>query len=136
MSDAKIGPVGVTTTQSLDQQLSQLQYMQNAATANGNGTPVPVAGYTGAQQVEIVESGGGTCTVTLQGSMDGTNWYAVGYQQVDAVASPARSVSAISVSASAKHVYQVLDPYEQLRAVISAVANGAVVSARVYMVPA
>lgn len=77
MSDAKIGPVGVTTTQSLDQQLSQLQYMQNAATANGNGTPVPVAGYTGAQQVEIVESGGGTCTVTLQGSMDGTNSFAL-----------------------------------------------------------
>lgn len=119
----------------LTTQISQLLAMQAAATANGNGTAVPVDGCNGAQQVEIVESAGGTCTVTLQGSMDGTNWYGVGYQQVDAVASPGRSVSGISVLANSKHVYQVLDPYRQLRAVISAI-SAATVTVSVYLLPA
>lgn len=124
----------------LSEQQTYLAFMQGSAAGgaavNGNGAPAFVGGYLGAQQVEIVESAGGTCTVTLQGSMDGVNWYSVGYQQVDAVLAPARSVSAISVLANSKHVYQVLDPYEQLRAVISSIAGGAAVRARVYLVPA
>lgn len=125
-----------TVTQSLDQQIPQLLVLQNAATANGNGSKVQAAGYTGCQQVEILETGGGTCTVTLQGSMDEATWYSVGYQQVDGIASPTRAVSAISVTADSAHVYQVLDPFQWLRAVVGSAAGGVAVTARVYMVPA
>lgn len=125
--------------QSFGEQLTNLAYLQGTATVpatiNGNGMSGITAGFLGAQQVEIIESGGGTATVTLQGSMDGTRWYTVGYQQVDAVAAPSRSVSPISVLANSAHVYQLLDPYEQVRAVVSAI-SGASVIARVYLVPA
>lgn len=110
-------------------------YMQQAATANGNGTSLPVEGVDSAIQLEVVETAGGTCTLALQGSFDaGANWYALGYQQVDNTASPARAVANLSVGANSAHVYQVLDPYPQMRAVISAVAGGASVSVRAYTV--
>lgn len=121
---------------SLAPQVSQLLIMQPAATANGNGTAVPVDGCNGAQQVEILESGGGTCSIALQGSLDGNTWHTVGYQQVDATAAPARAVAGISVAANSAHVYQVLDPYRFLQAVVSSVSGGCVVTARVYLVPA
>ena len=105
-----------------------------SVTVNGNGPAVDTGGYDAAQQVQIAETGGGTATVVLQGSIDGTNWFTVGYQQIDAIAAPARSVTAISVTAHSAHVYQVLDPYPQLRAVVSAVAAGAVVSATIYCI--
>lgn len=127
---------------SLSAQAAQIFYLQGSATAgataNGNGTPAVVDGNTGAQQVEIVESGGGTCTVALQGAFDGSSgakWYAVGYQQIDAVATPTRAVANISVTANSAHVYQVLDPYAQLRAVISA-SSSETVTIRVYCIPA
>lgn len=131
----------ITTTESLDEQAYGLTTLQNAATANGNGTAAIVGGYTGAIQVEIVESGGGTATVALQGALAqpgaaSPNWYSVGYQQIDGLATLARSVSAISVAANSKHVYQVLDPYVLLQAVLSSVAGGAVVTVKVYAVPA
>lgn len=118
------------------EQTGLFSYMQNAATANGNGTPAQVSGYTGAQQVEVSETAGGTCTLTLQGSFDGANWYSIGYQQVDGLATLARAVAAISVTANMRHVYQILDPYPQVRAVISSIATGGTVTARMYAVPA
>jgi hypothetical protein len=125
----------------MGQQATAIQYLQGSssagATANGNGTPALTDGFNGALQLEVVESGGGTCTLTLQGSFDGgSNWDAVGYQQVDGVATLARAVSALSVTANMKHVYQLLDPYPQVRAVVSAVAGGCAVMVRLYMVPA
>jgi hypothetical protein len=107
--------------------------LQNAVTTAGNGAVASVSGYGGAQNVEIVEGQGGTATVTLQGSFDGTNWYSVGYQQIDATASPARAVIGISVTSSSKGVYQVLDQYPMLRAVVSAV-TGAKITAKLYQV--
>lgn len=107
---------------------SQIEVLQGnkdtlvGATANGNGFVADTLGVDSAQQVEIQEQIGGTATVTIQGSLDGATWYAVGYQQVDAVAAPTRAAAAIGVLANAKHIYQVLDPYPQLRAVISAIA--------------
>ena len=115
---------------------SQIKYLQTAATANGNGVTAEIAGYTGAIQVEVNETAGGTCTLALQASFDGTTWYAVGYQQIDNIAALARAVSNVSVTASMKHVYQILDPYPQLRAVISAIAGNAAVTVRAYCVPA
>ena len=117
-------------------QESPIVFLQNAATANGNGTPAEVQGFTGAQQVEVRETNGGTCTVTLQGSFDGTNWYSVGYYQIDNNASLTRAVAAISVLATSAHVYQILDPYPQVRAAISSVASSPVVTVKLYGVPA
>lgn len=116
-------------------QESDIEYLQQGATANGNGTPVNTAGYTGAIQVEIQETAGGTCTVTLQGSFDGTTWYAVGYQRVDAQATLTRAVTGISVTANLKAVFQVLDPYPELRAPVSASAAENV-TVKAYLVPA
>jgi hypothetical protein len=115
---------------------SRTTVLQNAATANGNGTTADASGFSGAIAVEIAESAGGTATVTLQGSFDGTNWYSLGYQQTDGTASPARATGGISVLANARHVYQVLDAYMQIRAVISAVAAGGTITAKAYMIPA
>lgn len=125
----------------LSQQATAIQYMQGTsaagATANGNGTPAELEGYNGAIQVEISESAGGTCTVALQGSFDGTNWITgVGYYTIDNQATLTRTVANISVTASQRHVYQILDPYPQLRAVVSSVANSCAVTARAYCVPA
>ena len=109
-----------------------LQYLQNAQTSTGVGTLVESEGFDGVLNVEIVETLGGTATVSLQGSFDGgTNWYSVGYQQIDATASLTRAVSAISVSASSAHVYQILDPYPKVRANVTA-NSSASVSVRVY----
>ena len=104
------------------------------ATLNGNGQTIDVLGAESAQQLEVQETAGGTATLTLQGSFDGNTWYAAGYQQVDGIAAPTRSIAPIAIAANAKHVYQILDPYPQLQAVLSAVAGGATVIARVYQI--
>lgn len=107
----------------------------SGAATNGNGTVIDAAGIDAALQIEIQEVGGGTATVTLQGSFDGTtNWYGIGYQQVDGAAAPTRAITAITVAANSKHVYQTLDPYPLVQAVLSAVAGGAQVIVRAYSV--
>jgi hypothetical protein len=115
-----------------------MDYLQGSpsagASANGNGSTLGVGGLDTAQQIEVAETNGGTCTRALQGSFDGTNWYAIGYQQVDNTASPARAVANISVTANSRHVYQLLDPYLQVRAVISSVATSPSVTVRLYAV--
>jgi hypothetical protein len=124
-------------------QASGVRYLQGAAgapaTANGNGNVLHADGINGAVQVEVVESNGGTCTLAFQGAFDAGSgaWYGVGYQRVDATASPARTVdTGFSVTANMAHVYQILDPYPVYRAVISSVANSANVSVRAYVIPA
>lgn len=119
---------------SLNAQITSLLTMQNQATSNGNGQAVSVDGYNGLQNVEILEFAGGTGTITLQGSYDAANWHSVGYQQVDGVAAPSRAVAPISVTADSAHVYEVLDGYRYLRAVISNIAS-AQITARVYTMP-
>lgn len=117
---------------SMDAQSSRLLLMQSAATTVTTGTVASVDGFNGVQNLELQETAGGTATVQLQGSMDGTVWYAAGYQQVDSVADPMRSVTAISVTANTAHVYEVLDGYRLLRANITAI-SAASVTARVYV---
>jgi len=82
--------------------------------------------------VEVVETNGGTCTIALQGSIDGVNWYVLGYQLLDNTAAPARAIANLSVLANTHRVYQVLDPYFQIRAVVSAVAANPIVTVKVY----
>lgn len=102
------------------QQPSGALVLQSAAKTAGNGSAQSLAGFNGARMLQLDNTdSAGTATVQLQGSFDGTNWFNVGYQQVDATAAPARSVTGISVAANTHHVYQVLDYYGWLRAVIS-----------------
>lgn len=110
--------------------------LQAAATANGNGITAPTDGFNGAQMLDLQKSGTGTATATIEGSYDGSTWYAVGYQQVDGVASLARAASGISVSAgSFNHVYQILDIYPQIRLRLSSVAGSISLTANLYAVP-
>ena len=117
------------------QQDSRILTMQSAATANGNGDPAETSGVNGAVQVEVVEANTGTVTLNLEGSFDGLNWYAVGYYQIDNTATLTRIVAPIAVAQNSKHVYQVLDPYPQVRARLSSI-SGATVTVRAYCIPA
>ncbi len=105
---------------------TKVQWLQQAATADGNGTPANVEGMDRYQLVEVVETLGGTCTLALQGSLDGSTWYAVRYQRVDNTASVAVAVANLSVTASTQHVYQLLDYYPQVRAVVSSSSSESV----------
>jgi hypothetical protein len=117
-----MAPVGgIATSQEAEDEIALV--LQAAAAANGNGTVGDLTGYAGAATVELVNTGAGTCTVTIQGSFDGVNWYSAGYMHIDAIASPARSTSAIAVGATSAHVYAVLDTYNLYRAVIAAQAG-------------
>jgi hypothetical protein len=120
-------PFGAPESQEAEDILVVL--LQSAATGNVNGTVATVPGYSGPQTIEVNETAGGTCTLSIEGSFDGVNWYAVGYFQVDNILAPARAVAAISVAASSKHVYSLLDNYSQIRARISAVAGGCTLTA-------
>jgi hypothetical protein len=113
------------------------QAVQASATANGNGSPAAVGGYSGSITLELNNQGSGSCTVNVEGSNDGgTTWYAVGYAQLDNIASPARAVSAISVTATPfAHLYSVLDPYALIRARISAQAGALSLTATIRAYP-
>jgi hypothetical protein len=124
-----MSPVGGQATTQEAEDLIAIQ-LQAAAAANGNGINGDLTGYAGGATLEVVNTGSGTCTLTLQGSFDGVNWYAVGYMQVDAVANPVRSVAALATGASpSTHVYSVLDTYNLYRAVISATAGALALTA-------
>lgn len=114
-----------------------IQYMQGTvaapATTNGNGLNGEGAGYK-TQNVEILEVGGGTATVTLQGSFDGNHWYALGFEQTDAQATLTRSVSTISVTGNTAHVYSLLDYYNHVRAVISSISSASII-VRIHLWP-
>jgi hypothetical protein len=125
---------GQAATQEAEDEL--VLTLQAAATANGNGTPGDLTGYGGAASVEVIQTGTGAATLTLQGSFDGVNWYAVGFAQVDGVATLARSVSAIGVTAAPfAHVYSLLDTYNLYRAVISATAGAIALTATLRGIP-
>lgn len=120
----------------LEAQGTVLFPLQQAASANGNGTVAPTDGFNGAQMVEIQKSGTGTTTATIEGSYDGSTWYAVGYYQVDGNASLSRAASGISVGAGAvAHVYQILDLYPQIRLRLSGTAGAISLTANLYAVP-
>lgn len=111
--------------------------LQTAATANGNGQNESVSGFNGVLNVEIVETAGGTATVTLEGWMSTAGgWHALGYQQIDGQASLSRAATGISVTANMSKVFQILDPYPTIRARISSIAGGASVNVTLYKVSA
>jgi hypothetical protein len=120
----------------LEAQGSVLFPLQAAASADGNGSVAPTDGFNGAQMIEIQKTGTGTTTATVEGSFDGTTWYAAGYYQVDGNASLSRAASGISVGAGAvAHVYQILDLYPMIRLRLSGTAGAISLTANLYAVP-
>ena len=116
----------------LSGQDTQYQFLQGSvatpATVNGAGLSGYAAGYLGSQVVDIQEVKGGTATVTIMGKMRHQGpWVLVGYQQVDGVVSPVRSVSPIAVTARSYHVYQILDPYRDIQAWVSSISSAGVI---------
>lgn len=113
--------------------ITTVEVLQNGATADGNGSVTDLGGYSTAI-VEIVNVGSGTATVTFQGAFDGgtANWYAVGYQKVNASATVTRAVAGITVAANSQNVYQILDFYPKLRAVQSSTSGTVAMTVRVY----
>jgi hypothetical protein len=110
--------------------------LQAAASADGNGTAALIDGFSGPCFLEIQKTGTGTTTANLEGSIDGSVWYAAGYQQLDNTAAPARAVAGIAVPAGAvNHIYQVLDDYPMLRCRLSGTTGTVSLTARVYAVP-
>jgi hypothetical protein len=125
---------GLTSTQEAEDELT-IQ-LQAASTANGNGSNGDLTGYGGSAAIEVLQTGTGSATLTLQGSFDGINWYSIGYMQVDGVTNPVRSFAALAVTASPfAHVYQLLDTYNLYRAVISATAGSLVLTATLRGLP-
>jgi hypothetical protein len=99
--------------------------LQAGATADGNGVVANVGGYSGPLTAEIVNSGTAASTITFEASIDGTRWYATGYQQIDAVANPVRTTGGITMAASTQHIYALLDSYNFIRARMSGTQAGA-----------
>lgn len=108
---------------------------QQAATADGNGPSVLVGGYSGAITLEVLNSGSGASTVNLEGSLDGSRWYPVGYQQIDATNNPSRSTAPIAAAPATQHTYAVLDSYNYLRTRLSGTAAGASVTTTLSLNP-
>jgi hypothetical protein len=115
-------PAGAPTTEEAEDIL--IATLQAAATVDGNGTQANVDGYAGNIVLELNNQGAGTTTLNIEGSFDGTTWYAVGYWQKDNTLAPTRAVAAIAVGATPfAHVYAILDTYKLLRARMSASAG-------------
>jgi hypothetical protein len=114
----------------------QTSVLQAAATADGNGTPADVTGLAGAMVIELNNTGTGTTNANLEGSFDGTTWYACGYQQVDGIAAPARATAVIAVAATPfAHVYALLDQYNRIRCRMSGSAATPTLTATLRALP-
>jgi hypothetical protein len=110
--------------------------LQVAAVVNGNGTVADFSGYTGTASVEIINTGTGSATCTLEGSFDQVNWYAIGFMQIDGQANPTRAAAGIAVGATPfAHIYALLDAYNFIRARISGAAGSLALTATLRGVP-
>jgi hypothetical protein len=109
---------------------AETDVLQNAAVANGNGTPSSTSGES--RIYLVISNGAGTCTVTVEGSLDP----AFGAQSVVNLGvtklsdsgtgtNTTRSVvsGAISVAANTTYLYRIEDPLPNIQAVISAAAS-------------
>lgn len=96
--------------------------MQSAAAATGNGTAITVAepGEGAMEQIVCQVSGTFVGTVTFEGTVDGTNWVAIGMTSLADNSSVATTATApILVKCNLKGLTQV-------RARVSAYTSGAI----------
>lgn len=115
----------------------------NAVTANTTDATTPaqrVAGVNGAVTAEINNAGAGTCTVSVQGTLDdysaandSSRWTAVQFK-VNGTANPP-SVVTQNLGATSFISISILDAYPTIRIVITNQAGVISVSARIYLCP-
>jgi hypothetical protein len=103
---------------------------------NTNSGNIDISGYNGALNLEVRETNGGTFTLAIQGSFDGSNFYNVGYQRIDGQTTLTRTASNLSVTANLAAVYQILDPYPILKVTTSSAASSPVLTVKLYSIPA
>jgi len=117
--------------------------LQNAATANGNGTVASTDGLNGVLQL-LISNSTGTCTVNVEGSFDNfataQNILSVGVQKLadsGAGVNTSRAVisGAVAVAASTSYVYGITDFYPYIRARISSAAALAGCTVSLYGLP-
>lgn len=95
--------------------ISTLETLQTAQSGNADGTVVPVAGY---ERITFhVTASGFTGTVNFEGTIDGTNWFAV------PCLNAAGSYVSTATAAGAFHVAHFAALYA-IRARTSAVSGG------------
>lgn len=91
--------------------------LQNAVGATGNGTAVPMTGFHG---LSILVTISATATVTFEGSLDDTNWFAVGMKTA------ADGVAVVTATATGAFKLPTDMPLSSFRARVSAWTSGTV----------
>jgi hypothetical protein len=84
--------------------------------------------------LEIFETAGGTATLAIDGTLDGTHYSVLPVQRVDGQTSYTQVIS-IPVTANMRQIWQVLVPYPLLSAIVSAYAASANINANFYALP-
>ena len=92
--------------------------LQNAAAALGDGTPIDMKGY---DSLAVHVTGTFTATVTFEGTVDDSNWFAVGLKT-------AADGAAVTMATAAGAFKLPIDgpPLSQFRARVSAYTSGSV----------
>lgn len=98
-------------------QFGKTYTLQSGATATGAGTAIDVSG---ASRIGVQITGITTATVTFQGTIDGTNWVAVGL--------PAAATGTVASAPTADGVwFGPIAGFRQFRANVTAYTSGTIV---------
>jgi len=120
-------------------QQALLTSLYSGATAIGNGNQQSLNGFNGNCQIVLINTGAGTATVQFEGSLDYTNWFAIGYVRIDGQANLARTVAAVALGAagggSDKQAFTLQDLYNYVRARVVTVTGAVSISASLYATP-
>ena len=95
--------------------------MQNAATATGNGSAArPVVSISSYQMLTIQVTGISGDTITMEGTIDGTNWYAIEFMDM-------ADSTALATTITANGIFRAdVTGLEQVRARISTYSAGTI----------
>lgn len=102
-------------------------------TANGQSGVIDVSGFK-TFELEIIESGGGTATLTIQGSLDGAHFHNLVTAPLDG-ATTITYTATVSVTANQSILYTLRDPVPLLRVSTASLAGGAVIAVNLYALP-
>jgi hypothetical protein len=100
--------------------------------ANGNGVWTDLSGWK-VVYLEIIEGAGGTATLTIQGSLNGTQVYTLATAPVGGAT--ITYTGTVAVTANQAIYYTLRDLAPLVRVNVAAVAGGASVSVNVYALP-
>lgn len=129
-------------TQYCNYQPGAILTLQSAASANGNGNVAVLDGADGVQQL-FIHNGAGTCTLTINGSLDPTFATAQDTVVLGLVklwdsgggVNTSRSTvvsGALSIAANTSYLYSIQDIMPYVQAVISSASGLASLTAQIY----